>query len=224
MVSGNISSFTVRLNFQESYETGNVRLRVRGMNSRCLLLFTLGLSACAAQPVPCAKTPELAAIETETDRSESGAAASRLPEPMGAHNQGDSDGRPLNHSEPIQVTPHAGIRTFEMNGNQLRGLATSAHGAKSYEVWRSSVAVGSHTPPHRHDSEEVFIFLKGKGRAVIGGETIEFEAPATVVAPAGVPHQFFNIGDVPTDAIVVVGIGSEIYNAEGKVMDLPWRR
>lgn len=123
-----------------------------------------------------------------------------------------------------RVTAHAALESYENHGNTLRGIATPQLGASSYEVWRTSVAVGSHTPLHRHESEEVFIFLQGKGKARIGDDEFTFEAPATVVAPANVPHQFFNVGDVPTDAIVVVGIGSKIWDETGKEMRLPWRR
>ena len=122
------------------------------------------------------------------------------------------------------VTEHAALPSFENHGNTLRGIATPASGARNYEVWRTSVAVGGATPLHRHESEEVFIFLQGKGKARIGEQEYTFEAPATVVAPANVPHQFFNIGDVPTDAIVVVGVGSKIWDGAGNEMQLPWRK
>ncbi len=122
------------------------------------------------------------------------------------------------------VIRHDDVEVFEMNGNQLRGIATLGTGAEQFEVWRSNVAVGSSTPRHRHDSEEVFVFLRGKGRAVIGDQEIEFEAPCTLVAPRGVPHQYWNTGDVETDAIVIIGIGSKIWNPDGELMDLPWRR
>jgi hypothetical protein len=45
-----------------------------------------------------------------------------------------------------------------------------------------------------------------------------------VIAPAFVPHQLVNTGDIPTDQIVVVALGSEIKNEAGKVLDLPWRK
>ena len=115
------------------------------------------------------------------------------------------------------------VQSFENNGNTLRGLATSSRGAEDFEVWRTSVAVGSATPVHTHETEEFFVFLRGKGRAVVGEQVLEFEAPCTVIAPANVSHQFINIGDEPTDAIVVVGVGSQIYDARGEVMQLPWR-
>lgn len=121
------------------------------------------------------------------------------------------------------VIQHEKVKVFENNGNQLRGIATHGQGAVQFEVWRSSVAVGSATPLHRHDSEEVFVFLQGKIRAVIGDEEFELEAPCTLVAPKNVPHQYWNIGDVPTDAIVIIGVGSKIWNQDDELMQLPWR-
>ena len=91
-------------------------------------------------------------------------------------------------------------------------------------MWRASLAVGSKTPVHVHESEEVFIVLRGKILAIIGDEEVVCTAPATLICPANVPHQLINVGDVPTDQILVVGIGSKIRNEEGRVMDLPWRR
>jgi len=122
------------------------------------------------------------------------------------------------------VVEHAGLPSFENHGNRLVGIATRHMGAQSFEVWRTSVAPGSATPPHRHESEEIFVFLSGSGRAQIGTQTLNFTAPATVIAPAGVTHQFFNTGSTPTDALVVVGVGSSIYDKDGHEMDLPWRK
>ena len=122
------------------------------------------------------------------------------------------------------VIRHEEVRVFEMNGNQLQGIATVGTGAEQFEVWRSNVAVGSATPRHRHDSEEIFVFLEGKVRAVIGDQEFELEAPCTLVAPRDVPHQYWNVGDVETDAIVIIGIGSRIWNQDGELMDLPWRQ
>ena len=123
-----------------------------------------------------------------------------------------------------KVIDHDDVQVFENNGNKLRGIATLGTGAEQFEVWRSNVAVGSSTPRHIHDSEEVFVFLRGKGRAVIGDEEIEFEAPCTLVAPANVPHQYWNTGDVETDAIVIIGIGSKIWNDKNELLKLPWRQ
>lgn len=122
------------------------------------------------------------------------------------------------------VIQHAELRHFENNGNDLVGIATPSQGATDVEVWRSSVAPGSSTPLHRHESEEIFVVLQGSGVAEIGDQRLPFRAPATVIAPPGVPHRIVNTGDVPTDSIVIVGSHSSIYDADGQKMDLPWRR
>lgn len=122
------------------------------------------------------------------------------------------------------VVPHAGLRAFVNNGNSLTGIATRSHGAQSFEVWRSSIGVGNSTPLHKHESEEVFVVLQGSGEVRVGEQVIPFAAPATVIAPAGIPHQLRNTGTEAIEQIVIVGAGSTIYDADGKPMNLPWRK
>jgi len=122
------------------------------------------------------------------------------------------------------VIPHQGLPEFANNGNILVGIATRSQGAQSFEVWRSRVAPGGATPLHTHETEEVFVVLRGSGEVQVGDDVIQFAAPATVIAPAGVPHQLRNTGDVETEQIVIVGVGSTIYDAGGAPMTLPWRK
>lgn len=123
------------------------------------------------------------------------------------------------------VVPHANVQSFEHRGNKIQGLATKPKGALEFEIWHASIAPKSSTPPHHwHETEEVFIFLKGKGKAVVGGEETMFEAPCTVILPAKIPHQVFNTGDEPTDHFVVIGAGSKIFDQDGVEMQLPWRK
>ena len=123
------------------------------------------------------------------------------------------------------VIPHEKVQEFALGGIIIRGLATKSMGAKQFEIWRSSVPPGSSPPPnHLHSSEEIFIFLKGKGRFIVGGKETEFSAPCTVIAPANVPHSYVNTGEEPTDAIVIVEIDSKIYDKDNNVMDFPWRK
>jgi len=126
-------------------------------------------------------------------------------------------------AEDLYVHPHDQIRSFSNNGNSLRGLATEAMGAKQFEIWGSSIAVGSRTPLHTHETEETFIILKGKILAVIGGKEYLCNAPATLICPANIPHQLINVGDEPTEHFLVLGIGSKVYDAGGNEMRLPWR-
>lgn len=169
-----------------------------------------------------------ASSATRCPQTGPGAAESGAPAAVHDH-AGDHAHPHPGHGTPVPgaaapvVISHAGIKSFENNGNTLWGLATASMGAQSFEVWRTSIAVDSRTPPHTHQSEEVLVILRGKGQARIGDQVIEFEAPATLIAPAGMQHQIINTGTEPTDAFVVVGIGSTIWTPEGKAMDLPWR-
>jgi mannose-6-phosphate isomerase-like protein (cupin superfamily) len=122
-----------------------------------------------------------------------------------------------------RVVSHSELKTYLFSGNLIQGIATGDMGCGKFEVWRSSLSVGGATPKHVHETEEIFIFLKGKGRAVIGGDEFYFEAPCTVICPANVTHQLFNAGDEPTDSILVLGIDSRIFDANGNEMKLPWR-
>ena len=110
-----------------------------------------------------------------------------------------------------------------MHGNFQKALASKAMGANSYEIWRASIAVGSKTPEHSHETEEVFILLQGEILARIGGKEVRCTAPATLICPANIPHQLINVGTVPTDQILVLGIDSKIFDQAGKEMLLPWR-
>ena len=125
-------------------------------------------------------------------------------------------------AKPV-VVDHNDLKTFKNNGNSLCGLATPALGAQEFEVWHSSIAAGSCTPRHTHETEEIFIFFKGEGKAVVGDEEVFYKAPCTLILPAHVPHQIFNLGDEPTDHIAVLGCHSEIVSSSGMIMQLPWR-
>lgn len=122
------------------------------------------------------------------------------------------------------VIDHNDLPEFGKAGAKLKGLATPSLGAQQYEVWHSTLAPGGCTPIHTHETEEIFIYLAGKGKVVMGEDETYFEAPCTVICPANVEHQFFNVGDEPSDHIVILGIDSTIVNVDKEVMHLPWRR
>lgn len=123
-----------------------------------------------------------------------------------------------------KIIPLDQVKVYKNNGNSLQGLATRSQGATEHEVWRTSILPGAETPLHTHSSEETFVVLKGEGFAVVDGEKRPFKAPCTIIAPAGLSHKIINTGTEATEAIVVVGIGSEIKNAKNEAMNLPWRK
>lgn len=122
------------------------------------------------------------------------------------------------------VVDHRAVKHFEMAGNHMYGLATPARGARQVEVWFTTIDVDAATPVHRHSGEEVVVVLKGRGEARrIGAETITFEAPCTLILPAGELHQLANRGSVAIEAFACLPIGSKVFDENGVEMALPWR-
>jgi quercetin dioxygenase-like cupin family protein len=127
------------------------------------------------------------------------------------------------HGEEATVHSHDDLKLHTMFGNSYRGLAIKETGAKEFEVWRASLAVGSKSPKHVHETEEVFIVLKGHILAIVGDKEYHCIAPSTLICPANVPHQLINVGDEPSDQILILGVDSKISDLEGKALHLPWR-
>lgn len=118
------------------------------------------------------------------------------------------------------VVQHQDCQEFAKAGARLKNISGES---QQYEVWQSSIAPGGATPRHKHETEEVFVFLEGEGKAVVGDKEIPYVAPCTLVLPADIEHQIFNTGTVPTKHFAILGKGSTIFNQDGEVMHLPWR-
>lgn len=75
-------------------------------------------------------------------------------------------------------------------------------------VLEVEVPPGSGTPPHVHDSPEIFRVLTGEiafGRFDAGPPTEAVAGPGTVVTvPSAVPHNYRNAGSAPASMLVVV--------------------
>lgn len=56
------------------------------------------------------------------------------------------------------------------------------------------IAVGDRVPLHRHQIDEVIIFLAGEGEVRVDGETHEVRTGDLVIIPAGAAHGTKNIG------------------------------
>jgi quercetin dioxygenase-like cupin family protein len=132
----------------------------------------------------------------------------------------------LSHSSLSEaiVIPHGSLMAYEKNNNKLTGVATPSHGAVQSEIWHSSIAVGSETPLHTHEAEEIVILLAGRMQAVVGKELSSCDAPCTIILPANESHILKNIGDIPTNHYLVMPIKSKIFDAHSNEMVLPWRR
>lgn len=74
----------------------------------------------------------------------------------------------------------------------------------NFAMRRFIMEPGGGMPMHTNEVEHEQYVLRGKGRVVIGGETIEVQRDDVVYIPAGVPHSYDSIGDEPFEFICVV--------------------
>lgn len=50
----------------------------------------------------------------------------------------------------------------------------------------------------------MFIMIRGKARAKIGGNGLTFPASETILVPAGVTHEFWNLYEEPAEMILLM--------------------
>lgn len=68
------------------------------------------------------------------------------------------------------------------------------------------VQPGQQTPLHRHNCEEVYYILEGRGSIESDGERFDFEAGDAVYNREKTAHRVFNTGSEPLRMLVVAGI------------------
>ncbi len=76
----------------------------------------------------------------------------------------------------------------------IRVLAAPETGCDSCTVIEGRYEACGHCPPHRHDCDEVLVFLEGEGTLFVGQEPRPVFGGTTVTIPAGTPHCFYNTG------------------------------
>jgi len=76
-------------------------------------------------------------------------------------------------------------------------IVEKATGAGALTTRIVTIQPGASTILHWHRVEEAMMCLEGQGKAILGDETMDFGAGATLLGPAGVPHGFINDGSVP---------------------------
>ncbi len=124
----------------------------------------------------------------------------------------------------MQITDNALLPHAELPGIDHVTLAGSDNGLQHLSIWRQRMQAGSATPPHRHDCEEVVLCEAGRGEIQIGDKRYPFAANHTLVIPANVPHQIFNVGLGPLETVAVFSRAPvEVTFPDGTPLELPWR-
>lgn len=113
-------------------------------------------------------------------------------------------------------------QVHNMQGNRIAGVATPVSGARQVEVWYGHMDADAATPPHSHDTEEVVIFLKGHGRATVGGREVRYRPGDTLIMPPAEVHQI--VAETESEFVAAMPIGGAVRLPDGTLMDLPWRK
>lgn len=91
------------------------------------------------------------------------------------------------------------VKTLEVPGRDISFIATpKTSEIKNMAAGVTKIHEGSQLPVHAHDKEEEMMhFIKGKGEAVLDGETIPVMPGDTFCVPAGGVHTVRNTGEGP---------------------------
>ena len=119
------------------------------------------------------------------------------------------------------VESHAGITVIRGGGfkrgwngiHYKQGLSGKNVGSKALSINVATVPVGGVAKAHIHDGFEVMLYIvEGRVRHEYGPglkESVENEAGDFIYIEPGIPHEVFNIGDVPVVAFVARSAADE---------------
>jgi mannose-6-phosphate isomerase-like protein (cupin superfamily) len=79
------------------------------------------------------------------------------------------------------------------NTDFRREILTNEHS----QIVLMSIEPGDEIGEETHEVDQVLVFVKGKGEAVLDGESRPIRKSSLVAVPAGTLHNFINTGDKP---------------------------
>jgi mannose-6-phosphate isomerase-like protein (cupin superfamily) len=94
----------------------------------------------------------------------------------------------------MRIVNHTALVHEALQGLQRACVAGAPQGLHRFEVWVDRIEPGASTPPACHGVEQALIVLDGSGKLLLADGPQRFQAPCTVVVPAGAEHQVTNVG------------------------------
>jgi uncharacterized cupin superfamily protein len=85
-------------------------------------------------------------------------------------------------------------RTSHPSGCRSLCAAGRARGLTQFEAWIHELDAGAASVPCTHAAEQALLVLAGGGKLMLAGAPHRFNAPCTLIVPAGVEHQIVNHG------------------------------
>lgn len=109
----------------------------------------------------------------------------------------------VRHADEMEGT------AVEMEGAErvaMRLMVGRADGAPNFALRHFTVAVGGHTPRHRHDYEHEVYVVQGTGRVEQDGEMHDLRPGDVTFVKPNALHQFVNTGDGPFKFLCIVPV------------------
>ena len=98
------------------------------------------------------------------------------------------------HHRCMRIINHTALVHEALQGLQRACVAGASHGIHQFEVWVDQLDPGASTPLSRHAAEQALIVMDGSGKLLLSDGPQRFQAPCTLVVPAGADHQVANVG------------------------------
>lgn len=103
----------------------------------------------------------------------------------------------------MHVVNHVHLPSLGIGG-ELRLIAVDqSRGITGFEMWIRTLEPGANTDTACHGGELALVALSGAGKLQIDGGPQRFQAPCTLVIPAGSPYILVNSGLTPLQLVQV---------------------
>ncbi len=111
---------------------------------------------------------------------------------------------------------NATVKKVHLMGMIHQTLAGAQQGLKTMEVWLLTLPPGAASPLNQHYAEAVSITLKGTGRAMVDGVSLDLVPDTTLVIPPHATRQVANTGE---EDLVMLIIRSLVQPSEKPLME-----
>jgi|GEM_PF-661545 len=121
-------------------------------------------------------------------------------------------GRSLVPQHPGMLVISHGALPHDLPGHPAPCLhvAGRAQGITEFEVWTQQLDPGARTEPRRHEGTLAILALQGSGKLLLPGGPQRFQAPCTLIVPAGAEHHLVNHGGTVLQLVGVAAPPKEV--------------
>ena len=112
----------------------------------------------------------------------------------------------------IKATQASHMDTGAYDKYLLGNVHLGGHPTESLAVVVSVFEPSKGSGMHKHDVEEAFFILRGRGKAIISDKEYQLEPDTLLYAPANVQHDFTNTGD--ESLVLLAAFSKSTYSCE----------